>query len=376
MTLRPGGAAAKKTNKRKTKTENEGNGSPMNRREILQRRKYAAIPKATLARGDLTPAGKIVYTCLIGELFSDVADRAELSTADIAAGTALSRRTVRAAIRDLEAAGLVASHQSPGVASAYTFPSADGGGPPRQNLPTTPAKSAGVSAGQPRQILPTTPAKSAGPPEKSADPRKEENGFERFLEHPPLPPRGGGPERTGPDDSGENGDGKNRAVAAVAAAHIEATGRPMPRRWTERIGREIDGGNLAIVEEIDAAAIREAMAFAEKRNIAFAWGTVLLSIRQKPRRDVARRVAQRGRAAADRPARIAAAHAAELAGRRAEALKYFRRLGPDERARWIERAKAMPGIDRCGVDGVEAVAATRAFDARAESKIESERRLA
>ena len=85
----------------------------MKRREILQRRRYAACPKATLARTDLTASAKVVYTTLIGQLFSEEADRAELSTVDIAAKAGIGQRTVRQALRDLEAAGLIAPRCRP-----------------------------------------------------------------------------------------------------------------------------------------------------------------------------------------------------------------------------------------------------------------------
>ena len=332
----------------------------MKRREILQRRKYAAVPKRILARRDLTPSDKVIYTTLIGQLFSDEADTVELSTADLAAKAGLSQRTVRGALRDLEATGLIASHHAPGVASVYMFPTTDTDAQPRQNLPTPPAKSAGVPRCQPRQNLPTPPAKSAGPPAKSAYPYKEVNVFERFL-NSPLPPNGEKNDSPPPPT-------KATAINALAAAYLEATGRTLPDAWSRDAGREYDTGDRAILNEIDAATIRRGMAFAERRNIAFAFRTLVLAIHQKPRPDVAAAQAkadQAASAAGDVARRIEAEHNGRLQDTRHAALAYFRNeLDEPARQRWRDTVASLPAVDHCGPDGIEILAAVKAYNDR------------
>lgn len=326
----------------------------MNRREILQRRHYAAVPKATLARVDLTASTKIVYTTLIGELFSDQADSTELSTADIAAKSGLGQRTVRGALRDLETAGLIASHHTPGLPSIYKFPTTDTETQPRQNLPTPPAKSAGVPDDQPRQNPPTTPAESAEPPAKSAYPYKELNDSERFLE-PPKPPA------TGERDDGPPPNQSNDTIATIAQAYQQATGRKLPNNWATAAQKQLDSGHHAILEEIDAPAITAARAYAQKRGLAFAFGTLLLSIRQSPRRDTA---------GLDRAARaIAQAETARqteadaAAKRAADNLTAFRQLPEGERQEWTDTIARGPGPKITRPDIIEILAAG-AYDQR------------
>ena len=336
----------------------------MKRREILQRRRYAACPKATLARTDLTASAKVVYTTLIGQLFSEEADRAELSTVDIAAKAGIGQRTVRQALRDLEAAGLIASHHAPGAASLYTFPACDTeqlmATPPRPNPPTSPAESAGVPDAQPRPNPPTAPADSAQPPATSADPHKEVNDLERFSEQPPLPPNG---ER---DDSPP--PTKAKAINALAAAYLEATGRAMPDAWSRDAGREYDNGDRAILAEIDAATIRRGLAFAEKRGLAFAFRTLVLAIHQRPLIDPCEAAnvqkAEQAEAVAETIAQLEAEHNGRLQDKRHAAMAYFQTLDEPTRQHYLRQAAALPAVDQCGPDGLEILAAVRAYNNR------------
>ena len=334
----------------------------MKRREILQRRRYAAVPKATLARTDLSASAKVVYTILIGQLFSEEADKTELSTADIAAKAGLSQRTVRGALRDLEAIELIASHHAPGLPSFYTFPTTDADERPRQNLPTPPAKSAGVSDDQPRQNPPPPPAKSAGPPAESAVPYKEVNGFERFL-NAPLPPNGERDDGAPPNQSHDKTD----IIETIGQAYLQATGRKLPDNWATAAQKQLDTGHQAILEEIDAAAITAAHAYADKRGLAFAFGTLLLSIRQAPRKDTTGRDHAAAQAEAARAIAQAAREADEQereAETRRTALAYFATLTETERQRWRDQAATRAGYNKCDPNGQEFIAALRAYNNR------------
>ena len=339
----------------------------MKRREILQRRRYAAVPKATLARTDLSASAKLVYTILIGQLFSEEADKTELSTADIAAKAGLSQRTVRGALRDLEAIELIASHHAPGLPSFYTFPTTDGDDPgriclpPRQNLPGCPTTNPGKIRRPPRQNPPDPPAESAGP-------YKEVEHIERSLE-PPLPPNGERDDGAPPNQSHDKTD----IIETIGQAYLQATGRKLPDNWAAAAQKQLDAGHRAILDEIDAAAITAAHAFADKRGLAFAFGTLLLSIRQTPRKNTAGRdhaVAQAAAARAIAQAGREARQEERDAETKARALVYFRTLSETDRQRWRDQTATRVGIDKCGPEGKELIAASRAYANRHNQQAE------
>ena len=392
----------------------------MKRREILTRRQYAAIPKATLARTDLTASAKIVYASLIGHLFSDEADRAYPSTATLAQTAGIGRRTVIRALADLQTAGLITANTHPGRPTVYTFPAADR--PPNEKPPGQKPQDAGANLAHPpapRQPLEPddgpseTDAKSAHPrPEEPesywhtppvilAHPRpeepepempgtpaklpttcaknggayKEEERLKERSEEPPLPPR----ERIGPSQENPNGDGPTlqETIEAIGDAYREATGRRMPGKWEAAIGREYDRGDREILGEMTAAAIRDAQRFAQERRLAFAFGTVVLAIHQRPLIDAsaftAARAAEQAEALAATMAHLDSQRHEAEAGRRQAELEYFRTLDPDTRHRWIDATAGRPGVSQCGPDALESLAAQRAHAAQKQTPPEQRR---
>jgi hypothetical protein len=341
----------------------------MNRRDILQRRHYAAVPKATLARTDLTAAAKVVYTSLIGHLFSDDADQASPSTAALARTSGLGRRTVVRALCDLQAASLIAAVARPGLPTVYTFPTADAPEPKRL---TPCAKTAQVQRPEPEPKRPTTCANLTGACAKTAHPYKD---VERFKEHIELPILPKTPEGV------FNGKSQNptektadEAIAGLVEAYRRATGRQMPAKWVDQAVREFNVGDRAMVCEIDAAAISRGMRYAQGRKISFAFATLVLSIHQTPTSEAA---AERAGAAGqknsqtDEAHRRLAAHDAELQAKTDAAMEYFyddKKIDEAARNRWRAQIAARPGAGRCTPEGREALAALAAHGASLDSE--------
>ena len=346
----------------------------MNRREILQRRKYAAIPKATLARGDLTAATKIVYTGLIGQLFSDDADEVHITVARITELTGVGPRTVKRALAALAGAGLLAVRRQAGLAAIYSFPASDTGAkmapPPGQNGPTPP----GQNGPGPGSIWPH-------PRAKMAPPYKE---LERSLEHiePPKPPeeeRDEVPIKTKTQTKTQTKTDRAIAIENLAGAYREATGRKMPARWMKAAETEFDDGGCDLLAEIDAAAIRRALAFAQKRGLAFAWGTLILSIHQKPRPDAPAALAAADRAAAD-DLNLKKSDTERFDRRMADtiaaAAEYFSGLDAEVRDRYRRLAAGMPAVEKLDATARENLAAVRAYNDRPEAGRDQNRKAA
>ena len=371
----------------------------MKRREILQPRHYAAVPKATLARTGLTASAKVVYATLLGHLFSDEADTAHPSTAKIAQEAGMGRRTVIRALAGLQATGLIATNHHPGRPTEYTFPNADTPEALAQlESPSTDAKMAPPQGEKPTitdadmaYLLATAAengpepewhdpqANMAHPPDRLPVPdlhhtganmpptganlagasMEEERLKERFEEQqqPPFPP------------NQKERDSAAAVLDRLRAAYREATGRTMPARWAEAIRNEHRNGDREILGEIDAETIRAGIRFAEKRRIAFAFQTLILSIHQVPRPEVAAATAAREQAHCaeainDMLAEIEADHAAAQAADRKAALEYFETIDAKARAAYRNKAAALPGIDLAGPDAVEILAALRAYHDR------------
>ncbi len=340
----------------------------MNRRDILRPRQYAAIPKATLARTDLTASAKIVYTSLIGHLFSDAADRAYPSTTTLANTAGIGRRTVIRALSDLQAAGLIEAHSRPGRVTVYTFPAADG--EPHEKPPGLPLDHTQAESAHPEQTGPEsnrhappanmTPPSDAGPePKKTTTPanmpathaksgldHKDEERSKVLLEEPPSP-------------SGGKGD-LSTVLQNLKTAYREATGRQMPASWTGPAKAEFTDGDRETITAITPAQIRAGQAYAQRRNLAFAFRTMMLAIHQRPKPGATQPRVNPG----------VYGHLADQAAKTTAAGRSFETLSPVEQNAFRKAARAKPGFQDATPDVIESMAAMMADDQARETNPE------
>jgi len=361
------------------------------REEILRKGRFSSIPDAVLADPDVGPTAKLVYIALARHLRNGNRE-VWPSIPRLADLTGLGDRTVSRALIALEAAALIVGKRSAGRSTRYGFndpedletdanpcqpdrgnPCQVDGGNPCQNGPgplpkvvttpvnltpealkealeeTTPPTPPGgreefsmmdegttddhATNGQAVTTggTPTTRETASGPP---GAPQETACGFASRCRSDP-------PADLAPTDS-------KTAADRIRQAYIEATGDIMPATWIPKIRQEVRNGDRAAVALVDATAIRAARTYADRKRLAWGFGTVLHYVlhRRTADKKLAAENASRAQVAeacAEQLAQIENGHAARLRREAAAASAYFATLDEAQRARWREIAARIPG---------------------------------
>lgn len=144
--------------------------------------RWSPVPDWLLCRGDVPPAGRLLYGFLLGR--ADAAGRAWPSVETMAAAVAVTPRHVRTLLRALERRGLLRGSARPQDTTLYVFPSH-----PWQEDPGT-----GVPA---EKAPPGTPVPQPPDPQfpNHLIPSSDDQTIDQTIDqkqNPPNPPEGGG----------------------------------------------------------------------------------------------------------------------------------------------------------------------------------------
>ena len=331
----------------------------MKRIELLKPGEYAGTPLAVLARRDLTPTAKTVYTALVSHL-SNGNEWVWPSVARLSEMTAAGRSAVKNAIHSLAHVGLIEVVQRPGQSAWYRFlnPSGSESDPQETKEP----QATGLDY-DPHQVR-NQPAPGQNPthtgPESDHELLKELNQELNQEPSPPSPPQAGG------NASGNfSPDPIRKITDRINAAHIEAFGRPLPAKWKRDIRDEINNGDGESLDRIDAAAILAAEKYRRKNGWScLGHGTVMQYLANAARQLA--EMAQKDAAVKAATAKMQAQASAEAQARKrqAQAEAFFRNLTPYEQDEWFKRARAMPFAPITRPDLIAAQAASMAFTER------------
>lgn len=195
-----------------------------------------------------------------------------------------TKKTTAKAIDELETAGIIAVERRVGGRSRYSFrPLEDWGAGEKPQSETRNPQSETENRGKkdtgviitPGQNLPQTGVKST-PHQGKNYPAPLNSTCARHLvltEEPPNPPQAGG---SGGEDLHSDEEKKiESAFAVVDAAHREVFGVGMPAKWRRQIKREVQHGDVAIFDRIDAKVIRAADAETKRKDRTLGFGWIL-----------------------------------------------------------------------------------------------------
>ena len=226
----------------------------MVRRELVP---WAPLPYAVLERTDVPATSKLVFAVL-AKLDPTRAGVLRISHPRLARLLGTNERTVRRAVRKLERATLLevirAAGQICGYRLVYANLAGAASGDPGQNV-----------RGDPGQMRPPPRTDCPGTPDKLSAPLARESSSDTLSRPRGVPPLLW-----------------EAALTALRNGYAGAfPGGMPPSRWYERLAAELNAGNIAIVDQLDADAMQGGLGLASAARRSYGFGWVVNYVQQR-----------------------------------------------------------------------------------------------